>query len=261
MAQSYSLIFHFALTMSSPLMTWDDFSRSLEPPTELEQVNAILDRQRGYQASLTNEDIFLSRTDLRMHIDRCRQDARTKLQEFYGQAHTVDPNALPDLILHAAAWLKVSPLNTVELIKDYPDLVRHRDGNGSLPLHTSVKAMGDDQCERVEPFLDLYPEAAQCVDGDGILPLHCALIFGADYRVIQLLMESFIDACNCIFLPRYPVKKEYVKYIGMLPVHLAFCCSSVDVIYCLLLQSPEVLIGAGKKELNSFRNQKASMAC
>lgn len=235
----------FGSTMSSPLMTWDNFSRSLELPTELEQVNVILDRQRGYEASLTNGDIFLSRTDLRMHIDRCRLDARVKLQEWYSQAHMVDPNALPDLILHASAWLKVSPHNTNQLVKDYPDLVRHRDGNGSLPLHTCVRSVGDDHCERLGPFLDLFPEAAQCLDGDGILPLHCALICGADCRVVQMLLECYMDACKYIFLPSSPVKKEFVKYIGMLPVHLAFCCSSVDVIYCLLLQSPEVLSEAG----------------
>lgn len=229
-------------------MTWDDFSNSLDPPTSVGKVNSILDRQRGYQKSLSDGDIFLSRTDLRMHIDRCRVDARTKLLELYSETHTREEETLQDLILHAAAWLQVSPLNMAQLIKDYPDLIRHHDGpRGLFPVHIAVKAVGSKHYERVEPFLDLYPEATKCLDEDGLLPLQSALLAGADYRVIQLLLDHNPDASKLLVLPESPVKEEYARYVGMLPIHVACCCSSVEVIYCLLLQCPEVLIDAGVK--------------
>ena len=224
--------------MNNPLITWD--LSGLNHMT----VDQILDLQRDFQAKLAKGDIFYSRTDLRMYIDRCRNEARTRLLGLYKETRHYDIDSASDLVLHAAAWMKVSSLNTVQLIKDYPDLLRHRNGpDGSLPLHIAVTALGDDHFERVEPFLDLYPEAAKCLDGDGLLPLQSALISGAGYKVISLLLNTHIDAIKQIVLPRYPVCEQCAPFVGLLPFHVACCCCSEDVIYSLLINYPECLIG------------------
>jgi ankyrin repeat protein len=237
-------IFYFIIMSSNPVMTWGTTFYSPSRYTAVEEVDRILDSQRRYQAMLADEDIFYSRTDLRMFIDQHRNEAKSKLLGFYSQAHNVDVETLPDLVLHAAAWLRVSPLNTRQLIKDYPDLIRHRDGLGSLPLHIAVKAVGDDHADRLEHFLDLYSEATRCIDENGILPLHSALIAGADYKVIQLLLQSYLEASEVMILPRSPVPTELAPFVGMLPFHVACCRSSAEVIYTFLVQNPEYVMGA-----------------
>jgi ankyrin repeat protein len=235
----------FVSIMTDPLMTWDTFSFASSLISGVEEVDLLLDRQRRFQAMLADEDIFYNRTDLRMLIDRSRDEARAKLLALYAENHDIEPEILSDLVLHAAAWLKVSPLNTIQVIKDYPDLVRQRDGpQGSLPLHIAATATGDGHFDRLEPFLDLFPEAAQCFDKDGLLPLHSALISGADQEVAKLLLDLYPDASKCICLPRAPVSEGLVPFVGMLPFHISCCRSTSDVIYTLLLHYPECLVGA-----------------
>ncbi|KAL3791832.1 hypothetical protein HJC23_002463 [Cyclotella cryptica] len=212
--------------------------------TGAEEVDLLLDKQRRFQAMLADGDIFYSRSDLRMFIDKCRNDARSKLLDLYSEFHKTDPETLQDLVLHAAAWLKVSPLNTMQLIRDYPELISHRFGpNGSLPLHIAARAVGETHLQRLEPFLDRFPEASKCLDKHGLLPLHSALIQGANYDVVTRLLESYPDASKCIVLPRSPVPKDLVPFVGMLPFHVSCCRSSLDVIYSLLTHYPECLVG------------------
>eukprot|EP00956_Cyclotella_meneghiniana_P019678 scaffold34049_cov71-Cyclotella_meneghiniana.AAC.3 len=213
----------------------------------VEDVDQILDSQRRFQAMLADVDVFYSRTDLRMLIDQKRNEARTKLLGYYYEARgdNLDAETLPNLVLHAAAWLKVSPLNTMQLINDYPDLVRYQDGlNGSMPLHIAVKAVGGNHLERVKPFLDEYTQAVKLLDEHGLLPLHSALIYGAGYEVINLLMRSYIDAVKFTIRPRSNAPVQCAPYIGMLPFHVACCQSSPDVIYTFLLDDPEYLLNA-----------------
>ena len=225
------------MLMNNPLITWDLSGLSYMT------VDQILDLQRDFQAKLVKGDIFYSRTDLHMYIDRCRNEARANLLELYSEAHHVDSETSSDLVLHAAAWGKISSLNIIQLIKDYPDLLRHQNGpNGSLPLHIAVTAVGDGHFERVEPFLDLYPQAAKCLDENRLLPLQNALISGAGYDVISLLLNTHIDAIKQMILPRYPVHEKFTPFVGLLPFHVACCCCSEDVIYSLLINYPECLI-------------------
>lgn len=231
--------------MIDPFLSWNSFLLYRRVFTSAEEIDLLLDRQRRFQAMLADEDIFYSRSDLRMFIEKCRNDARKKLLALYSETHNTDPETLQDLVLHAAAWLKVSPLNTIQLIRDYPELISHRFGpKGSLPLHIAASAVGEAHLQRLEPFLDRYPEAAKCLDVHGLLPLHNALIQGARYDVVKRLLDSYPEASKCIVLPRSPVAWDLVPFVGMLPFHVSCCRSSQDVIYCLLTHYPECLMGA-----------------
>ena len=231
--------------MSNPFI--GDLLSALPRFASVEEVDQILDSQRRFQAMLADVDVFYSRTDLRMLIDQKKNAARTKLLSYYSEAfgNDLDADTLPNLVLHAAAWLRVSPLNTIQLIKDYPDLVRYQNGpNGSMPLHVAVKAIGDDHLKRVKPFLDQYNQAIKLLDEDGLLPLHSALIFGAGYEVIIYLIGSYIDAVKYAIHPRSTASVQCAPFVGMLPFHVACCQSSPDVIYTFLLDDPEYLLEA-----------------
>ena len=130
--------------MSETWLGWDTLNGQswLSPVSEIEH---LLDSQRRFQAMLADgDDNFYSRTDLRMFIDKRRTEARMKILAAYNQERNVDAAASQDLLLHAAAKIKVSPLNTMQLIKDYPNLFRqtYPEGpNGSMPLHFAASAV------------------------------------------------------------------------------------------------------------------------
>jgi len=223
---------------------WQGTSLSL-----IDEVNNILDSQRRFQSMLKDNDVFYSRTDLRMFIDKCRRDARSNLLSAFSDIE--ETTGGQDYILHTAAKLKVSPLNSEQLIKDYPELVQHKhpedSPNGSLPLHLAAAAVGsDDHVDRIKVFLNSYPDAIKLVNEHKLLPMQIALIHGADYDVMKLLIEAHQPALEFPFLPSSEtIPTEFLPLIGMLPFHIACCRNySLYVIFKLLVESPDTLAGA-----------------
>ena len=235
--------------MSNALLLWECWYRwqGSPPQSPVDQINNILDSQRRFQSMLKDNDVFYSRTDLRMFIDKCRADALSKLLSAFSD---IDETSGHDYILHAAAKLMVSPLNTEQLIKDYTELVQHKhpdDTNGSLPLHLAAAAVGgEDHVDRVKVFLNSYPDAIKHVNEHQLLPMQIALIHGADYDVMKLLTDAYQPALEYPFLPSSEtIPTEFLPMIGMLPFHVACCRNySLNVIFTLLVESPDTLRSA-----------------
>ena len=244
--------------MSDALLLWETWHRWQGQEawrSPVYQINDILDSQRRFQLMLADEDvadddIYYSQEDLRIFIEKCRNDARTKL---IVACSDVDESTSPDYILHAAAKIKLSPQNTAQLITDYLDLISSK-WDGSLPLHFATAAAGiSDHMERVKLFLHAHPDAIKRVDERGMLPLHIALVCGADFDVIKLLIEAFPPALDIPFLPRRPVIDDLVPLIGLLPFHIACCQNySLDVIFYLLLESPDCIKGTNCFDLGKW---------
>jgi len=233
--------------MSNSLLweTWFNWQSS-PPLSILDQINNLLDSQRRFQSMLKDNDVFYSRSDLRMFIDKCRRDARSNLLTAFSDID--ETTGGQDYILHAAAKLKVSPLNAEQLIKDYPELVEHKYPgdipNGSLPLHLAAAAVGSDgHVDRVKVFLNSYPDAIKLVNEHQLLPMQIALIHGADYDVMKLLIDAYQPALEFPFLPSSNnIPTEFLPMIGMLPFHIACCRNySLEVIFKLLVESPDTL--------------------
>ena len=248
--------------MSNSLLLWETwFNWQGSSLSILDQINNILDSQRRFQSMLKDNDVFYSRTDLRMFIDKCRADALSKLLSAFSD---VDEASGQDYILHAAAKLKVSPLNTAQLIKDYPELVHSRPEdipNGSLPLHLAAAAVGgDDHIDRVKVFLNSYPDAVKLVNEHQLLPMQIALIHGADYDVMKLLIDAYQPALEFPFLPSSETPTEFLPLTGMLPFHIACCRNySLDFIFTLLVESPDTLAGANCSDYLTASLEKLTM--
>ena len=229
-------------------MTWESISLSRRLFTGVEEVDRLLDSQRRFISMLDDGDIFYSRIDLRMFIDKCRDNARSKILEVYTETHGIHPETSQELVLHAAAELKVSPQNITQLIRDYPDLIHQtypKGPNGSLPLHLVSSAVGLDHLERLKPFLSAYPDGVRRYDKNGVLPIQIALVYGADFDVIKLLIDSFPPVLACPFLPLVRVSEDLNQLVGLLPFHIACCRNySLNVIFQLLLGRPDCVIKA-----------------
>ena len=185
-----------------------------------------------------------------MMIDKAKSDARLRILEAFNQQHNADHAEEPsqELVLHAAAKIMVSPLNMMQLIKDYPDLVlaRYPEGSmGSLPLHYAAAAVGSNHSERLRPLLNAFPDAARQVDGRGLFPMQVALIHGAGLDVIRLLIQVYPPVLEMPLLPLSPIPEVLAPLVGLLPFHIACCCNySLDVIFSLLLECPDIILGA-----------------
>jgi len=233
--------------MSNALLLWETWHRwqgSSQSP--IDQINNILDSQRRFQSMLKDNDVFYSRSDLRMFIDKCKRDALSKLLSAFSDID--ETTGGQDYILHAAAKLKVYPLNAEQLIKDYPELVEHKypedSPNGSLPLHLAAAAVGsDDHVDRVKVILRAYPDAIKLVNEHQLLPMQIALIHGADYDVMKLLIDAYQPALEYPFFPSSDnIPTQFLPLIGMLPFHIACCRNySLEVIFKLLVESPDTL--------------------
>ena len=246
--------------MSDALLLWESWNRQGSPPqSPVDQVNNILDSQRRFQSMLKDNDVFYSRSDLRMFIDKCRRDALSRLLTAFSDID--ETTGGQDYILHAAAKLKVSPLNTAQLIKDYPEHLEDSP-NGSLPLHLAAAAVGsDDHVDRVKVFLNSCPDTIKQVNEHQLLPMQIALIHGADYDVIKLLIDAYQPALECQFLPSSDnIPTEFLPMIGMLPFHIACCRNySLDVIFKLLVESPDSLAGANCSDELTASLEKLTM--
>ena len=212
--------------------------------SKMECVNEILDRQRRLQAMASDTDSLYSIVDLQMLVEHCKESAKSKLLAYYGETYLVVAPAPEVLVLHAAADLKVSPLNTVQLVQDYPALIRHKN-HGILPLHVAVAATGVDHAGRVKAFLDAFHGAAKVMDARGMLPVQIALLHGAEWEVIKLLIDAFPAALQYPFLPCVPVMEELRTLIGLRPFHMA--CSlkyELNVLFRLLAESQDSIAAA-----------------
>ncbi|KAL7546405.1 hypothetical protein ACHAWF_009744 [Thalassiosira exigua] len=233
-----------------PLLPWEAWhgwhGQSWRSP--LDEIEHLLDSQRRWQAMLADGDIFYSRTDLRMFIDKYRTEAKLKILALYSSMYLNGDEVPQEFLLHAAARLKVSPINTVQLIKDYPYLVwqtRPNTPHGSLPIHFAAAAVGSDHLGRLKPFLSAFPDAVKQTDESGLVPMQVALVHGAGFDVMKQLIDAFPPALEYPLHPRPPVSQDLEPLVGLLPFHVA-CArnNSLDVIYLLLLEGPECAMEA-----------------
>jgi len=199
-----------------------------------------LSEQRSYIDMLRQRDgdVFYSRSDLMMLIDKSRKKALECLMAHY-RIHC--PHA-SGCVLHAAAGIDLGAQNLRILIHDYPDSLRKTDATneGALPLHIA-SASGKE--ERVRMILFSYSPAAAILDARGRLPLHAALFCGADVAVIRLLCTAYQNALTLPFLPDASVSEDEFKCIGFLPFHIACVFATPDVIYEFLQIDPSAIIG------------------
>ncbi len=210
----------------------------------MECVNEILDRQRRLAVMASDTDSMYSIVDLQMLVEHCKESARSKILAYYGETYLVIAPAPEELVLHAAAELKVSPLNTAQLVQDYPTLIRHKN-HGMLPLHVAVASTGIDHAGRVKAILDAYPGAAKVLDAKGLLPVQIALLYGAEWEVIKLLIDAFPSALRYPFLPCTPMRGEFHTLVGLRPFHMA--CSlkyELSFLFQLLAESQDSVVSA-----------------
>ncbi len=232
--------------MSYP-MTWHPNSPSARIFAGVEKIDQLLDSQRRYAAMLNDgDDVFYSRTDMRMLIDKFRVDARKSLLSLYCDVHGInDIASAQDLILHAAAEFKLSHRNTCLLIREYGHLINlsHPEGPyGSMPLHIAAAATGADHPFRLEAFVNAYSDAVKIPDSNDMLPLQIAAVNGADFDVIKLLIDAHPLALARPLFPRV-ISNELDGMIGMLPFHIACGRSySLEVIFLILLEYPSCII-------------------
>jgi hypothetical protein len=185
------------------------------------ECDEILDRQRRLAAMARDTESLYSIVDLHMLVAHCRDSAKAKILAYYGESYRMSAAAPDELVLHAAAELKVSPLNTAQLLQDYPNLISYKTTRGMLPLHVAVTATGVDHVGRVRAFLNALPEAAKVLDAQGLLPVQVALLHGAEWDVVKLLIDAFPSALQYPFLPCAQVPVHFRLLIGFRPFHMA----------------------------------------
>ena len=207
--------------------------------SNMECVNEILNRQRRLAAMASDTESLYSIVDLHMLVEHCSELAKSKILAYYGESYRMDTPAPDELVLHAAAELKVSPLNTAQLVHDYPDLIRHKY-RGMMPLHVVVAATGVDHVGRVKAFLNVFPKAAKVLDAQGLLPLQVALLHEAEWEVVKLLIDAFPSALKYPFLPCAPVQENFHVLIGLRPFHMAISLKyELSFLFQLLAESQD----------------------
>lgn len=212
--------------------------------SNMECVNEILDRQRRLAVMASDTDSMYSIVDLQMLVEHCKESSRSKILAYYGETYLVIAPAPEELVLHAAAELKVSPLNTAQLVQDYPTLIRHKN-HGMLPLHIAVASTGIDHAGRVKAILDAYPGAAKVLDAQGLLPVQRALLHSAEWEVVKLLIDAFPSALWYPFLPCAPMQGQFRTLVGLRPFHMA--CSlkyELSFLFLLLAESQDSIVSA-----------------
>lgn len=222
--------------------------------SNLKSVDEILDRQRRLAVMANTKDRVYSVVDLLMLIETCRDLAKSKILRYYGENFLLVAPAPEELLLHAAAELRVSPLNTVQLVQDYPDYIRHMN-HGTLPLHIAVAATGIDHAGRVKALLNAFPEAAKVLDGRGLLPVQIALIHRAEWEVVKLLVDAFPPALQYPFLPSVPVSEQTRVLIGLRPFQMACSLSyNLSTLFQLLVESQDSFATAPSNCIHNRRD-------
>ena len=211
-----------------------------------ENVDKLIDKQRRLSAMASDSDSLYSVVDLQILVEHCRDLAKSKMLAFYSQRHLMGADATDELVLHAAAELKVSSLNLAQLVQDYPNLICHKH-RGMLPLHVVVAATGIDHFSRVRAILRAFPEGAKVLDSRGILPVQIALLSGAPWEVVKLLIAEFPSAIQYPFLPFAPVL-EHNELIGLRPFEIACSLGYYDssFLFQLLAKSQDIVITAAR---------------
>lgn len=90
---------------------------------------------------------------------------------------------------------------------------------GSLALHTACSHRNNIDVGVVSFLLAKYPRACRVPNDFGWLPLHAACAHGASAAIIELLLQSYPQACHCTT----HVKRET-------PLHLAATADIVNVL-------------------------------
>lgn len=211
-----------------------------------ENVDKLIDKQRRLSAMASDPDTLYSAVKLQTLVEQYRDYVKSKMLAFYSQTHLMGADATDELVLHAAAWLKVSSLNLAQLVQDYPNLICHKH-RGVLPLHVVIAATGDDHFSRVRAILCAFPEGAKVLDSRGILPVQIALLSGAPWEVVKLLIDAFPSAIQYPFLPFAPVLEHNVRsLINLRPYEMACSLGYYDLssLFQLLAKSQDIVITA-----------------
>jgi len=123
-----------------------------------------------------------------------------------------------------------------QVIEAYPDQVDKLNlQNNELPLHVAcMHCQKNNTVIIAQDILDMYPDAITCFDEMGRLPLHMALCHGANFS----LVERLIDAYPASMLDSL-LSEEEGRYEMKNPLLLAteFGCE-LAVVYFLLRRDP-----------------------
>lgn len=86
-------------------------------------------------------------------------------------------------------WVEVS-----SILEKSPDLVRHQDQYGNLPLHTSIGFSAP--LNIILRILSLYPQAAAIHGSNEWLPLHIAAMYSTDTEILEQLVRVFPEGLD-----------------------------------------------------------------
>jgi ankyrin repeat protein len=113
------------------------------------------------------------------------------------------------LPLHVAASHVDTPLAMEPVVERWPESVRQRDGDGSLPIHLAV-ARREVPLEVVQYLVERDPGSVRLCDRRGFLPLHLAVSYAEpSIELVRLLMDH------------HPPSVGHADNDGSLPLHLA----------------------------------------
>ena len=123
------------------------------------------------------------------------------------------------------------------LVEAYPDALKEKYGNGSLPLHSACGSNAP--FDVIKLLIDVYPDAVKEKNNFGYLPLHSACgsnaFFGVRFAICFDVIKLLIDV--------YPSSVKEKDMNGYLPLHSA-CNSNAtyDVIKLLIDVYPDAVI-------------------
>ena len=146
------------------------------------------------------------------------------LLEYYPDSVHCDEYGYGELPLHYAAGHK-SPGFCKLLVDAYPDSVRRRSDNGSLPIHNAC--LRNCRVDTLEYLLEVYPESLHIRNGNGYLPIHLACHRPGENTsgIIQFML---IRDPECLSKPVVSddFDNDYSEVNGSLPLHVV--CDSEE---------------------------------
>ena len=118
------------------------------------------------------------------------------LIEAYRDALQRASHQTSNLPLHDALEQKASHDVSSALLEAYPEAAKHPNSRGHLPLRIVMAAGSETNVDLFEKILGVFPGGAKQKAKDGHLPLHEAMYVKAPFRVTELLVEAYPDACK-----------------------------------------------------------------
>ena len=148
-----------------------------------------------------------------------------------------------------------------ELIDAYPESLRVRTSEGSLPIHKACGYRGGRSANTIRYMLELYPESINARDSEGLLPIHHAVrgrkpAEGKKAEIVELLLMYDPEAATqkTTRLGRLPLHMACESYVGRLCVVQALFDVFPEAIRVLDGNGNTALTLATKRGLQSITN-------